>query len=102
MTRVELLPGIFDDLDRIFDHLAKYDVEGATDRIAEMLHALDVLTTNPQIGRLARQGKRELVIGSGSRGYVAPYQYSSQLDAVFVLAIRSQKEARYRRWVREA
>jgi plasmid stabilization system protein ParE len=97
MARVELLPGVLDDLDRIFDHLAKHDVEGAPDRIAEMLNALDVLTTSPQIGRPARQEKRELVIGSGSRGYVALYRYSPEVDAVFVLAIRSQKEAGYRR-----
>jgi len=97
MARVELLPGVLDDLDRIFDHLAKHDVEGAPDRIAEMSSALAVLTTSPQIGRPTRKGKRELVIGSGSRGYVALYQYSPELDAVFVLAVRSQKEAGYRR-----
>jgi toxin ParE1/3/4 len=97
MARVELLPGVLDDLDRIFDHLAKHDVENAPDRIAEMLHALDVLATSPQIGRPARQEKRELVIGSGSRGYVALYQYSSELDAVFILAVRSQKEAGFQR-----
>jgi toxin ParE1/3/4 len=97
MARIELLPAVLDDLDRILDHLAKHDVEGATDRISEMLSALDVLTTSPQIGRPARQGKRELIIGSGSRGYVALYRYSSELDAVFILAVRSQKEAGYGR-----
>jgi len=97
MARIELLPGVLDDLDRVFDHLAKYDVERAPERIAEILHALDVLTTSPQIGRPARSGKRELVIGSGSRGYVALYRYALELDAVFVLAIRSQREAGYRR-----
>lgn len=97
MARVELLPAVLDDLDRIFDHLAKFDVAGAPERIAEMLDAFDVLATSPQIGRPARGGKRELVIGTGSRGYVALYEYSAELDAVFVLAVRSQKEAGYRR-----
>lgn len=97
MPRVELLPGVLDDLDRIFDYLAKHDVEHAPEWIAEMLSALDVLTTSPQIGRPTRQGRRELVIGSGSRGYLALYQYLPELDAVFVLAVRSQKEAGYRR-----
>ena len=32
-----------------------------------------------------------------SRGYVALYQYLPELDAGFVLAARSQKEAGYRR-----
>ena len=40
---------------------------------------------------------RELVIGRGSRGYVALYSYVVELDAVFVLAIRSQREAGYAR-----
>lgn len=97
MARIELLAGVLDDLDRIFEHLAKHEVEGTPDRIAEILNALDVLTTSPQIGRPARRGKRELVIGSGSRGYVALYRYSPELDAVFILAVRSQKEAGYRR-----
>lgn len=97
MARVELLPGVFDDLDRIFDHLAKYDIEGAPDRITEMLHAIDVLITSPRIGRPAQGGKRELVIGRGSRGHIALYEYSSELDAVFVLAVRAQKEAGFRR-----
>ena len=97
MARVELIPGVFDDLERILDHLTKCDVADAPDRIAEMLHAIDVLATNPQIGRPARGARRELVIGTGSRGYVALYEYLSELDAVFVLAVRSQKEAGYRR-----
>ena len=97
MARIELLPEVFDDLDRIFDHVAQYDVEGAPGRIAEILSAIDILAMNPQIGRPAREDRRELVIGSGSRGYVALYRYAPELEAVFVLAVRGQKEAGYRR-----
>jgi plasmid stabilization system protein ParE len=97
MARVELLPEVFDDLDRIFDRLAQYDIEGTPSRIGEILSAIEVLTTNPQIGRPARGDDRELVTGIGSRGYIALYRYSPELDAVFVLAIRAQKEAGYRR-----
>jgi len=50
------------------------------------LAAIDVLTINPQIGRPTREEMRELVIGKGSRGYVALYRYLPELDAVFVLA----------------
>jgi toxin ParE1/3/4 len=35
----------------------------------------------------------ELVIGRGSRGYVALYRYVPEIDTVFVLAVRSQREA---------
>lgn len=40
---------------------------------------------------------RELIIGRGSRGYVALYRYVPEIDTVFVLAIRSQREAGYKR-----
>ena len=33
--------------------------------------------------------------GRGSRGYVALYRYVVELDIVFVLALRSQREAGY-------
>lgn len=42
-------------------------------------------------------GHRELIIGLASRGYVALYRYVAQLDAVFVLAIRNQREDGYKR-----
>lgn len=61
-------------------------MEAAPGRVAEILAAIDVLTINPQIGRPTREEMRELVIGKGSRGYVALYRYLPELDAVFVLA----------------
>ena len=97
MARVELLPGVFDDFDRILDHLARHEVEAASRRVAEIVASFDVLVTNPQIGRPVRGGKRELVIGRGTRGYLALYRYVAELDAVIVLAVRSQKEGRYKR-----
>ena len=39
--------------------------------------------------------KRELVIGRRSHGYVALYRYVHEIDTVFVLAIRSRREAGY-------
>jgi toxin ParE1/3/4 len=36
-----------------------------------------------------------LVIGRGTHGYVALYRYVAVIDTVFVLAIRSQREAGY-------
>ena len=52
-----------------------------------------MLETNPLIGRPAENGKRELVIGRRSHGYVALYRYVAEIDTVFVLAIRAQREA---------
>ena len=97
MARVEIAPGVGDDLDRIFDHLARYDLDSTPARIREIIQAISVLETNPHIGRPARRNKRELIIGRGSRGYVALYRYVPEIDTVFVLALRSQREAGYKK-----
>ena len=65
--------------------------------IEQVVQALQVLTHSPLIGRLVESGKRELMIGKGRRGYVAQYQFISDVDTVFVLAIGSQREAGYKR-----
>lgn len=97
MYRIELAPEVADDLDRILDHLLAHEAADAASRIHDLIRAIDVLERNPLIGRAVRTDLRELVIGRGVRGYVALYRYVEELDAVFVLAIRSQKEAGYGR-----
>ncbi|MGA8146636.1 MAG: type II toxin-antitoxin system RelE/ParE family toxin [Gallionellaceae bacterium] len=95
MSRIELAPEVGDDFDRILDHLDQYQVENPVLRIREIIEALNVLQHNPMIGRPANNGKRELVIGRSSHGYVALYRYIIEIDTVFVLAVRSQQEAGY-------
>lgn len=97
MSRVELAPEVSDDFDRILDHLAQHGTENAAARIREIIQALDVLETNPRIGRPAPGEQRELIIGRRSHGYVALYRYLPELDTVLVLAVRSQREAGYER-----
>ena len=97
MTRIELAPEVLDDFDRFFEHIAQYDPESAPDRIGSILEALQILAHSPQIGRPVQGGKRELVIGRASRGYVALYHYVAAIDTVFVLAVRSQREAGFKR-----
>ena len=95
MSRIDLAPEVGDDLDRILAHLADHDVADAPSRIREIIQAIAVLEQNPLIGRPAYAGKRELVIGRRSHGYVALYRYVAEIDTVFVLALRSQREAGY-------
>jgi plasmid stabilization system protein ParE len=97
MARIELVPKIQDDFDRILDHLSQHAVEDARGRIREIIQAINVLQHNPLIGRPVSADTRELVIGRRARGYVALYRYIEQADTVFVLAIRSQREAGYGR-----
>lgn len=95
MPRIELASAVAEDFDRILDHLAKHQVENSALRIQEIIEALNVLEHNPLIGRPVNNDKRELVIGRRSHGYVALYRYIVEIDTVFVLALRSQREAGY-------
>ena len=97
MARVELAAEVFDDFDRFFDHMTKFEVEDPADRIAEIMQAIEILGRSPLIGRPVKGGKRELVIGRGARGYIALYRFVASADIVFVLAIRSQRESGYKR-----
>jgi toxin ParE1/3/4 len=99
MSRIEFAEEVGEDFDRILDHLAKYQVEHPERRIREIIEAFNVLEHNPLIGRPVANDKRELIIGRRSHGYVALYRYIADIDIVFVLALRSQREAGYaERW----
>ncbi len=97
MPRIELAPGVLDDLDRIIEHLAQHDAPAISARVGEILQAIDVLASNPLIGRPTPMQMRELVIGRDAGGYVALYRYVAALDTVLVLALRAQREAGYAR-----
>ena len=97
MARIELAPEVSEDLDRVLEHLSRHDADNAPSRIREISQAISVLETNPLIGRPARRHKRELIIGRPTRGYIALYHYVSEIDTVFILALRSQREAGYKR-----
>ena len=96
MARMEAAPAVFEDFERFFEHIAQFDVGSAPARIEEITQAVQVLSTSPLIGRPVQDGKRELVIGRGSRGYVALYRYVAEMDTVFLLAVRSQRESGYK------
>ncbi len=97
MARIELAAEVLGDLDRIFDHIAQSDLASAPERVDTIVQAIQILASSPLIGRPVRGGRRELVIGRGSAGYVALYQYLAPIDTVFVLALRSQREAGFKR-----
>lgn len=97
MTRIVLLPGVAEDLERIMIHLEAHDSQEYETRIAGIAMALDVLSENPMIGHGLCGDLRELVIGRDAWGYMAMYRYSRALDSVFVMGIRAQREAGYAR-----
>jgi plasmid stabilization system protein ParE len=93
---IDLAAEVFDDFDRFLDHLSQFDPDCHPQRIVEILHALEILETSPLIGRPVKGGKRELVIGSSSLGYVALYRYIPGIDTAFVLAVRAQRGRGYK------
>jgi toxin ParE1/3/4 len=97
MARVELAEEVSDDLDRILDHLIGQKIPDAAGRIGELMQAIDVLEHSPYLGRQLKSGKRELIVGRRSHGYLVLYRYLEAADLVFVLGIRGQREAGYRR-----
>lgn len=97
MTRIELAPEVFDDFDRFFEHIAQFDASSALQRIGDILEAIQILIHSPLIGWPVKGGKRELVIGRATRGYVVLYRYVAAIDAVFVLAVRAQREDGFKR-----
>jgi toxin ParE1/3/4 len=61
------------------------------------MHAMDVLAHNPLIGRPVANASANSLLGRKSHGYVALYQCVDEIDTVFVLALRGQREAGYAR-----
>ena len=67
-------------------------VVATCERVGAIIEACGVLARHPLIGRRRRDDKRELLIGSGAKGYVALYRYVLENDLVVILAIRAQRE----------
>ena len=93
MARVEFGAGTGEDFDRILVHLLAHEAQAIDERVGAIIEACGVLARHPQIGRRRHDDdKRELVIGSGAKGYVALYRYVVENDLVVILAIRAQRE----------
>jgi plasmid stabilization system protein ParE len=97
VARIEFDARVALDVDRIVEHLLMHDAPAVQERIDEIIEACSVLERHPLIGCRTETGLRELVIGHGSRGYVALYDHDAGADLVLVLALKAQREAGYSR-----
>ncbi len=93
MSRIEFATEVADDFDRIVEHLQRHESAAAAACIQQIISAIGALEHNPLIGRPVASLKRELIVGRDAHGYVALYSYVAAIDTVFVLAVRSQREA---------
>jgi len=96
MARIEYAPRVAEDYERIVEHLLKHEVAELGSRLDAVEASIGILALSPELGRRVGDGQRELVIGKGGSGYVARYRYVADVDLVLVLAIKAQREGRYR------
>jgi len=97
VAKIQLAPEVFEDFDRILEHLGRHQVPDAQQRIEDIIAAIDVLQSNPNIGRPAGGQNRELVVGERSHGYLALYRYYEEIGLIVIDAIRHQREVGYKR-----
>lgn len=95
MARVEVSTRALRDLVRLFDFVAEADPERALSHLASVRAAFEVLADHPLLGRVAEDGRRELVLSRGKYGYIAKYRWFAAEDVVLILAVRHQREAGY-------
>jgi plasmid stabilization system protein ParE len=95
MATLKLTEQAHNDLERIFEFVARNDPRRALATIESIEDGIEVLERHPLIGRRVEEGRRELVISRGRNTYVALYRWFEVEDLVLVLAIRSAREAGY-------
>ena len=95
MARVEVSPRALRDLERLFDFVAATDPTRALAQLSSIRAAFEVLADHPLLGRVAEEGRRELVLSRGKYGYVAKYRWLPAEDVVLILAVRHQRDAGY-------
>ena len=95
MASVEVSTRALRDLERLFDFVAEEDPDRALARVSSVRAAFDVLADHPLLGRMAEDGRRELVLSRGKYGYIAKYRWLPAEDVVLILAVRHQREAGY-------
>ncbi len=97
MPQVIVTEGAIDGLKRCREFLLKNAPDGALRAGQTIEHQFALLEITPNIGRPLDDlpELRELIIQFGDSGYVALYRYTPDIDKVFILAFRHQKEVGY-------
>lgn len=95
MARVEVSASALRDLERLFDFIAEADPQRALSQLTSVRAAFAVLADHPLLGRVAEDGRRELVLSRGRHGFIAKYRWLPTEGVVLILAVRHQREAGY-------
>ena len=95
MARVEVTAQALADLERLADFIAADNPKRAREQLRSVRRAFELLSEHPLLGRMAEDGRRELVLSRGRYGYIAKYRWLPADDVVLILAVRHQLEAGY-------
>ena len=96
MPYVKWSKSALEDVQRLFQFLAKKNILAAQKAIKTIRANLNILIKHPEIGRpmdYMDVAYREYVIPYGHSGYLALYHYDG--EAVVILAVRHQSEVEY-------
>lgn len=96
MAQVKYASRAWKDIERIFEFYAEQDPQLATQVVALITSAVEILADHPWIGRKVEAGLRELVVSHGRTGFLALYRHRERDGLIAVLAVRHQREAGYR------
>ena len=80
------------DIEQFAEFLLLNDPQAAAGTGVLLIEAITTLSRHPLLGRIVEHGLRELVISRGRTGYIALYRFDAELDQVFILTIRHQRE----------
>jgi plasmid stabilization system protein ParE len=95
VARVTYTLAAVQDLERLADFLLQDDPPAATNVLALVTEAIEVLAKHPLVGRATPDNVREQVISRGKSGYLALYDFEPNADLIVVLGVRQQREAGY-------
>ena len=85
-----------DHLERAFDFIRRENPAAAAGAVRANSSAAALLAEHPLAGRRVHGDIRELVISFGATGFVALYRFEPLRQEVRILALRHQRELRYR------
>jgi plasmid stabilization system protein ParE len=94
MATVEITQRALADLERLFDFIAE-NPEKAPEQILSVRKAFELVADHPLLGRLAEEGRRELILSRRRYGCIAKNRWLPAEDIVLILAVRHQLEAGY-------
>lgn len=94
MSRVKLADEASRDLVRLFEFLAKYDINTAAAALEAIEASFKILRDMPTGCPFVpgRADIRKLVIDYGAKGYVAFFEYGSRTDTLVIATILHQNE----------